>query len=146
MNFTRRWTTAFVGACFIVGLAASTQAGSSNSLMDISTDGTLLACSNRDSGSVTIVALPSLEVLHEVEVGLHPEGVTFLGDSHELAVAVYGDDVIRCLNADSGEVSWSLDVFDEPYGVVSTADGSRLFATLEYPGQVIVIDPAIRQQ
>ena len=32
-----------------------------------------------------------------------------------------------------------IDVFDEPYGIVSSADGKHLFATLEYPGQVVRI-------
>lgn len=137
MDFAPRM---FLSLCALNWMCSMAHAGTSNSLMDISTDGQLLACSNRDSGTVTIVALPTLEMLHEVAVGHHPEGVSFIGNSHELAVAVYGDDVITGINGDSGETTWSIDVFDEPYGIVSKADGSRLFATLEYPGQVIAID------
>ncbi len=137
MDFAPRM---LLGLCVVGLLCGTAHAGTSNSLMDISTDGSLLACSNRDSGSVTIVALPSLDVLHEVAVGHHPEGVTFVGNSHDLAVAVYGDDKIVGVDSATGTVTWTLDVFDEPYGVVSTSDGSRLFATLEYPGQVIAID------
>ena len=33
-----------------------------------------------------------------------------------------------------------MDVFDEPYGVVSDSAGARIFVTLDYPGQVIEID------
>ena len=69
-------------------------AGQSNSLMDISTDGRLLACSNRDSNTVTIVDLATLKVRHEVAVGKKPEGVTFLGKTHRLAVAVYASDQV----------------------------------------------------
>ncbi|MFG0296100.1 MAG: hypothetical protein ACF8PG_09365 [Maioricimonas sp. JB045] len=116
-------------------------AGSSNSLMDISTDGELLACTNRDSGSVTIVDLATHTVLHEIPVGHHPEGVSFIGSSHQLAVAVHGDDRIEFVDADSGKANGRIDVFDEPYGVVSTADGSRLYVTLDYPGQVLEVDP-----
>src|SRR3712207_4198954 len=69
-------------------------AGSSNSLMDVSADGALLACSNRDSGTVTVVDLRANRKLREVSVGHKPEGVSFLGDSHRLAVAVYHDDAV----------------------------------------------------
>ena len=115
------------------------QAGQSNSLMDISTDGTVLACSNRDSGTVTIVNLATHRVLHEVRVGRHPEGVTFLGDTHRLAVAVYDEDQVTFLDGDSGKITSTVDVFDEPYGVVSTRDGNHIYVTLDYPGRVVEI-------
>ena len=127
----------------LLGIAASGQvlAGSSNSLMDISTDGKLLVCSNRDAGSITFVDLELHKTLREVKVGRHPEGVTFLGASHDVAVAIYGEDRIDFYSADSGEKSGTISVFDEPYAVVSSHDGSRIWATLEFPGEVIEIDP-----
>ena len=126
-------------------LAEAAFAGPSNSLMDISADGKLLACSNRDSGTVTIVSLSNHKVLHEVQVGGHPEGVSFVGESHDVAVAVYDDDQVVLVRGDSGEKLGAIEVYDEPYGVVSTADGSRLYATLDYPGQIVEIDTAARK-
>ncbi|SFJ46204.1 c-type cytochrome [Planctomicrobium piriforme] len=122
--------------------AAEGMAGTSNSLMDISTDGTRLACSNRDSGTVSIVDLRTKKKLFEVPVGSHPEGVTFLGNSHRLAVAVYSDDTVKVLDADSGKIERTIEVFDEPYGVVSNPTGTALWVTLEYPGRVIALDPS----
>ncbi|MEC7557233.1 MAG: hypothetical protein VYA32_08655 [Planctomycetota bacterium] len=127
-------TTAMIGLC-----TDGATARDSNSLMDISQDGRLLACSNRDSGTVTIVDLATLKKLRETRVGVHPEGVAFLGKTHNLAVAVYNDDQVTLLNADSGKVTQQVEVFDEPYGIVSNADGSRFYVTLEYPGRVIEI-------
>ena len=115
-------------------------AGQSNSLMDISADGRLLACSNRDSGTVSVVDLETQQKLREVRVGKHPEGVSFLGESHNLAVAIYDEDRVVFLNADTGKRLGETDVFDEPYGVVSNSDGTRVFVTLDYPGQVVEID------
>jgi YVTN family beta-propeller protein len=126
----------------LVGHGATAPAGDSSSLLDISRDGRLLACSNRDSGSVTIVDMGDLSVLREIPVGHKPEGVTFLGDSHRLAVAVYGDDVVRFLDADTGNIDRDVPVFDEPYGVATNQSGTRLYVTLDYPGQVLEIDPA----
>ena len=126
------------------GLLASTTvfAGTSNSLMDISTDGRLLACSNRDSGCVTIIDLTTHTKQHEVAVGHKPEGVAFLGDTHNLAVTVYADDQVAFIDGDAGTLTGRIDVFDEPYGVVSTSDGGTVYVTLEYPGQIVEIDAA----
>jgi YVTN family beta-propeller protein len=115
-------------------------AGQSNSLMDISTDGKLLACSNRDSGSVTIIDLQSQKKLSEIKVGKHPEGVSFLGKTHLLATAVYDEDKVVFLNADTGKQIGQTEVFDEPYGIVSTSDGAKIFVTLDYPGRIVEID------
>ena len=46
--------------------APAVLAGSSNSLMDISSDGALLACSNRDAGTVTILDLRRGAKLREI--------------------------------------------------------------------------------
>jgi len=110
--------------------------------MDISADGCLLACSNRDSGTVTIVDLKTNKRQFEIKVGRHPEGVTFLGSTHRLATAVYDDDKVVFLDADTGKRTGSVDVFDEPYGLVSDSQGRRVYATLDYPGRVVEIDVA----
>lgn len=115
-------------------------AGAGSSLMDISADGKLLACTNRDSGTVTIMSLPDHQKLHEVTIGKLPEGVAFLGDSHTLAAAIYAEDKVVFVNGDEGKVVGNVDVFDEPYGIVSDRAGKRLFVTLDYPGRVVEID------
>ncbi len=129
-------------AGLIGGSANMAGAGQSNSLLDISHDGALVACANRDSGTVTIVDRATHAKRAEIAVGKHPEGVSFVGSSHTLAVAVYDEDRVILLDADSGAITQRIDVLDEPYGVVSSKDGRRLFVTLDYPGQVALIDPA----
>jgi YVTN family beta-propeller protein len=136
-----RWLLVVLG-CFT--WSASVDAGSSNSLMDISTDGRWLACANHDSGTVTIIDLASLAKTAEVAVGTHPEGVSFIGDTSQLAVAVYDDDCVVFVDAVAGKSLVSVDVFDEPYGVVSDRTGTTLYVTLDYPGQVVEIDVAAR--
>lgn len=111
-------------------------------LLNFNADGSLFACSNRDSGTVSIVSWPALKLLHEIPVGLHPEGVAWIGKSDSLACCVYGTDEIVILNATAGNIARRIPVFDEPYGIVSSDDGTQLFATLEYPGQILTINPA----
>lgn len=111
-------------------------------LLNFNADGSLFACSNRDSGTVSIVSWPALKLLHEIPVGLHPEGVAWIGKSDSLACCVHGTDEIVILNATAGNIARRIPVFDEPYGIVSSDDGTQLFATLEYPGQILAINPA----
>lgn len=141
----RGWIACTVGILLLACGGTGTRAGTSNSLMDISADGRLLACSNRDSGTLTVIDLRDLTKKFEVSVGTHPEGVTFLGETHQIAVAVYGDDLIRFVDGTTGEILGRVDVFDEPYGLVSNREGTRLWGTLDYPGRVVEIDPATRR-
>ncbi|MFQ5734861.1 MAG: c-type cytochrome, partial [Planctomycetaceae bacterium] len=69
-----------------------------------------------------------------------PEGVTFLGKSHRLAAAIYDDDVVVFVDADSGRILGKTDVFDEPYGIVANSAGTQVFVTLDYPGKIVEID------
>ena len=121
---------------------AVARAGSSNSLIDISADGTLLATANHDNGSVSIVDLASGKLLREIAVGKKLEGVSFLGLSHSLAATAYADDKVVLVDGDAGTILKTVAVFDEPYGVVATRDGAKAYVTLEYPGQVVEIDTA----
>ncbi|MCH7688387.1 MAG: hypothetical protein IH899_17185, partial [Planctomycetes bacterium] len=120
-------------------------AGKSSSLMDISTDGKLLVCTNRDNGTASVVDLQSHRKLREIPLGAKPEGVTFLGDSHTAAAAVYAEDKIVFFDADSGKQLGATEVFDEPYGIVSDSEGSKVFVTLDYPGQIVEIDVKSRK-
>ena len=130
-------------ACWMgLSMAVYATAGSSNSLMDISSDGRLLVCSNRDNGSLSVIDLQSQETVQQVPVGAKPEGVSFIGDSHQVAVAVYAEDAVVLVDADAGKIIRRIGVFDEPYGVVSDRAGTRIFVTLDYPGRVVEIEVA----
>lgn len=129
-------------AMLVLTAASSMHAGTSNSLLDVSADGTRLISANRDNGTVSVVDLAAGKVLREIKVGKKPEGVTFLGKTPIAAVTAYGDDKVVIIDTESGETRGTIEVFDEPYGIVANADGSKLYVTLEYPGQVVEIDVA----
>lgn len=118
---------------------------SSNSMLAVSADGKLLATANRDNGTISIVDLATRQVLRAVPVGHHPESVVFLGQTPIIAVSVYADDVVKLVNATSGEILETVDVPDEPYGLAATADGEKLYITCEYPGQVLEYDVKQKQ-
>lgn len=124
----------------IICWTATCSAASSSSLMQISEDGKLLVCTNRDSGTASVVDLKTKQVLREIELGHKPEGLSFIGPTHQCAACIYGDDQIVLFDADSGKILHRIEVFDEPYGIVSTSDGSKLYACLEYPGKILEID------
>lgn len=140
----RRVLPLFTTAAVLLFLTPSqtTNASQHNSLMCVSADGKLIATSNRDSATVSVFNSVGLQRQFEFKVGQHPEGTTFIGQSRLVACCVYAEDCVVILNAETKEIVQRIDVFDEPYGVVSSTDGKYLFVTLEYPGQVIRINTA----
>jgi DNA-binding beta-propeller fold protein YncE/mono/diheme cytochrome c family protein len=138
MSF-RNCSVAFTLFCWIL-LPNGMQAGSSNSLLDVSADGTRLAVANPDNQSITIIDVPKRLKLREIFVGEKPEGVSWLGNSPNVAVAVYRDDVLAVVNAHTGEVLRRLNVAAEPYGIVTNSAGTRAWVTHEYPAVVSEID------
>lgn len=129
----------------LVALAHSALAGSSNSLLDVSPDGTRLLSTNADNGTVSVVDIARRTVLHEIKVGEKPEGITWIGNGPLALVTVYKDDLVVFLDTANGKVLHKLHVADEPYGIVATRDGSRAYVTHEYPGTVSEIDIASRK-
>jgi YVTN family beta-propeller protein len=131
---------ALVGIVLLLGSQDAGQAGSSNSLLDVSPDGRRLLAANADNGTVSVIDTSTLRKLHEIPVGEQPEGVTWIGPGPLAAVTVYRQDQVVFVDADKGEVVGRLNVPDEPYGIVATRDGRRAYVTHEYPGTVTEID------
>jgi YVTN family beta-propeller protein len=128
----------------ILLLPAFAFAGSSNSLLDVSPDGSRLAVANTDSGTVSVVDLKSRKKLAEFPCGDHPEGVAWAGNSGTFLATVYGDDRVLFFDAAKGHI-FSLPVDDEPYGIVTTKDGKFAYVSHDYPGTVSEIDIAARK-
>jgi len=115
-------------------------AGSSNSLMDVSPDGTRLLVANPDNGTVTVVDATARKALREISVGEKPEGVAWVGAGPLAAATIYHEDSVVFFNAENGQIVKKLAVPDEPYGIVANKDGTRAWVTHEYPGLVSEID------
>jgi YVTN family beta-propeller protein len=124
---------------------AAARAGTSNSLLDISPDGSLLLATNRDNGSVTVVDTQGNKALREIAVGREPEGVAWIGKGPLAAVTCYRDDKVVIFDAAQGKVIAKFHVSPEPYGIVADPEGKRAWVTHEYPGTVSEIDLAARK-
>jgi YVTN family beta-propeller protein len=135
----------FLGLVGLFAFIAPAMAGSSNSLMDISPDGTRLIVANSDNGTVTVIDTAKHEKLREIAVGDKPEGVTWIGNGPLAAVTIYHDDRIALIDTESGKTMQTLDVDDEPYGIVSDKAGKRAWVTHDYPGVVSEIDLLTRK-
>lgn len=119
---------------------ANANAVTSNSLIDVTADGKTLIVANRDNDSVSVVDLKTRQVLHQIPVGHHPEGVSWIANGPLAIVTLYGEDKLAFVNAESGKLIETLAVDNEPYGVVVTADGKRAYVSHDYPGLVSEID------
>ncbi len=140
-----RFHPAFGLAAVLALFPASLWAGSSNSLMDVSPDGSRLVVANSDNGTITVVDTAEKKKLAEVAVGKKPEGTTWIGNGPLVAVTVYGEDQVVFVDTATGKVVERLTVPDEPYGIVATRDGKRAYVTQEYPGLVTEIDLVTRK-
>jgi YVTN family beta-propeller protein len=136
----RRFFRGLLAAVWFCTLAVAAQAGTSNSLLDVSADGNRLLVANPDSASVTVVDAKAARVLHEVPVGEKPEGITWIGDGPLAVAAVYNEAALVFLDAQSGQVIKKLQVPAEPYGIVANRAGTRAWVTHEYPGLVSEIN------
>jgi YVTN family beta-propeller protein len=129
-----------IGAALLFSSPPPAQAGSSNSLMDVSPDGTRLLVANSDNGTVSVVDTDKRKVLHEIKVGDKPEGVCWIGDGPLAAVTVYRENLVVFINTAEGKVLHKLKVASEPYGIVANKEGTRAYVTHECPGSVSEID------
>lgn len=139
---TRRTAALFLIA--VLGVFPAARAGTSNSLMDVSPNGTLLVA-NPDNGSVTVVDTAARKALREIEVGEKPEGVCWLGAGPLAAVTLYRENAVVLLDARDGKIIHKIKVPHEPYGLVANRAGSRLWITCDYPGAVCEIDTDKRE-
>lgn len=128
-----------------LALTAPAPAGSSNSLLDVSSDGTRLLVANTDNGTVTVVDLKARKAVCELAVGDHTEGAAWAGAGPLGVVTAYGDDRVAIIDADKRAVVATVPVPDEPYGVVTTRDGKFAYVTHDYPGSVSEIDVTARK-
>jgi YVTN family beta-propeller protein len=136
-------------ACLVTAVAllvpASLHAGTSNSLLDVTPDGTRLLAANPDNGTVTVVDPMAKSKLAEIAVGKKPEGAAWVGNGPLAVVAVYAENVVAFVDTAASKVVARLPVPAEPYGIVTTKDGKRAFVTHEYPGVVSEIDLEARK-
>src|SRR5262249_35107484 len=141
-NINVRLSTSITVWTVLLGMSAGTDAfaGSSNSLMDVSPDGSWLLIANPDNSTVTLIDTKAKKAIREIRVGEKPEGIAWIGNGPEALVTLYHEDHLVFLNALDGRVTKKLRVPDEPYGVVTNRAGTRAWVTHEYPGLVSEID------
>ena len=139
MNPVSRITRA-ITVCVCLLFTIPAHAGASNSLLDVSPDGAWLLVTNSDNGTVTVVDTKERKAVREIKVGGKPEGVTWIGGGPLAAATVYHDDLLVFFNAMDGTIVQKLAVPDEPYGIVTNRDASKVWVTHEYLGLVSEID------
>ena len=96
-------------------------AGISASAIAISPDGAWLAAVNPDSGSISLLSLPGLELVKELKVGRDPRTLTFRADSNVLYVANYGGNSIAAVDVEQAVKSAEVPVGPMPYAAIEHA-------------------------
>ena len=114
--------------------AAFEGAGVSTSAIAISPDGAWLAAVNPDSGSVSLLSLPGLELKSEIQVGLDPRTLTFSADSKQLYVSKFGGNSITVVDVEKGVKAMEIAVGPMPYAAIAQA--GMLYVTEHALGKV----------
>jgi YVTN family beta-propeller protein len=102
------------------------------------------------TGTVSVVDLESLRVTKEVEVGLHPSGMTLSRDGSLLYVANSNSDSISVIDTAHDTVAKTISVKpapeiptgSTPAAVAISLDGSRLFVAMAGLNAIAVVDVA----
>ena len=94
-------------------------AGISTSAIAISPDEAWLAVVNPDSGSVSLLSLPGLELKREIEVGLNPRTLTFSADSKQLYVSNFGGNSVTVVDVERGAKAMEITVGPMPYAAIA---------------------------
>src|SRR5262245_8042203 len=97
----------FAAVGLLCVVAPLTRAGSSNSLLDLSPDGSRLRVANADNGSVTVVDAAVHKALREIKVGEKPEGVAWISKCLA-AVTVYRDNRLVFFDPEDGRIVGKL--------------------------------------
>jgi YVTN family beta-propeller protein len=124
--------------------ASASRAGTTNSLLDLSSDGSRLLVGNADNGTVTVVDTGKRAALREIRVGEKPEGVAWIGQNLA-AVTIYRENRLVFFDPEDGRIVGKLAVPNEPYGIVTNKNNDRAWVTHDYPGCVSEIDLKSRQ-
>ncbi|MCW8873053.1 MAG: c-type cytochrome [Xanthomonadales bacterium] len=115
-------------------------ANSRSSTINVSPNGSLVVVVNNDSRSVTFIELPHHEIRAEIIVGRDPRNVVFSLDGNRAFVTNRWDDSLSVIDIPSLSVEKTVELCDEPSGVVALDDG-RVIANCYGSGQVAVVDP-----
>src|SRR3990172_7017981 len=118
--------------------AAFEGAGVSASAIAISPDEAWLAAVNPDSGSVSLLSLPRLEMKSEIEVGPDPRTLTFSADSKWLYVPNFGGRSITVVDVGQGLKAAEFSVGPMPYAAI--AHKGILYVTEQALGKASAYD------
>lgn len=114
-----------------------------SSQMAISRDGHWLVVACTDAGTLCGIQLPAMKRVWETRIGKRPETVSFCDNERSLAVTLYDEDAVVLVETKTGSVISRIQVQDEPYGCVASANGGKLYVTHDYPGTISEIDPRL---
>jgi YVTN family beta-propeller protein len=114
-------------------------ANNRSSTINVSPDGHLIAAVNNDSRSVTLVALPSREILKEIIVDKDPQAIAFSPDGLRAFVTHRATDSVSVIDVNRQGVQAAFATVDEPGGVLVDSIG-RLFIANQGSASVSVVN------
>ncbi|HEV8631922.1 MAG TPA: cytochrome D1 domain-containing protein [Thermoanaerobaculia bacterium] len=133
------FSLALLAAAGLAGARGLAAASARSSSLAVTPDGGMLAVTNPDSDSLTLLDAASLEVLAEVPVGRSPRAVAIDPGGTRAYVSGRLDDSLTMVDLWRWRAIASRTVGHQPGGVVAGAD-ARVYAAATGAGKVMVFD------
>jgi len=138
---SRSWVVAG-GIWILVILCLGAAPRRSSSCLALSGDGRTLVVVNPDSNSLSIVEIPSLNVIAEIAVGLDPRCVAVDEKGTRAYISERESDSVSLIDLNSRKVVGSAETGDRPYGVVVDNSRQRVYVAEQGADQVSILDAA----
>ncbi|AND43035.1 MAG: beta-propeller fold lactonase family protein [Bacillota bacterium] len=107
-----------------------------------SEDGKYAAVTNNEDNNVTVIDMPSFNVINTVETGKGPHGFRISSDSKRAYIANMGEDTVSVVNLETMKEEKRIKVGTAPVTTGVTSDGKTLVATLNGENALAVVDLA----
>lgn len=123
----------------------SIHVGDTPKVITISPDQKYAYVANWFSASITVINTQTFQVEKTIPAIRLPRGISFLPDSQTGFVANQGSEKIQSFSENTNMITGTYHVGQTPRHIVSSQDGTKLYITLNWPGEIIIFDPQTKK-
>ena len=105
-------------------------------------NGTTIYTANEDDALLTVIDIPSAQVITQIDVGVEPEGLAVSPDGSKMVVTSETTNMVHWIDTQTNKNYANSLVGARPRSAMFTKDSSQLWVTSEIGGQLTVFNVA----